>query len=226
MKSIVFLSSALLLSLSASAKARDLSVIAWPTSQEKALNGAADMRQSVSALALSLLPDADIDPPRIGEVRFVDLDRDGHLELVATVDYSGRGFFTTVVTFKRGTQGKVTYSMTSINGFSVEDLAQKLRDLDRDGRAELVVQQYVDRYEGTTRAPLETVVYAWRGDRFVDASDQYPAFYRAEVIPALESRLQAIADGGSTRATVDDHDAFVLRIELERARKRGKGAHQ
>lgn len=220
MKLIVALSAGLL--LASPSHAKDLAATAWKAADRAQLNAAADLRESAKALVLSLVPDADIDPPRVGEATFVDLDSDGRLELVVTLDHSGRGFFTTVMTIEQGPTGKLTHSKISTRGRTVEGLASRLRDVNRDGRIELVVQQYVDRYEGAVKSPEETLVYAWSSHRFADASDKYPAFYRAEVVPALKAKLAALEDGGSTRAVTDDHDAFVARVELERAKKRGK----
>jgi len=97
-----------------------------------------------------------------------------------------------------------------------------LVDLNRDGRKELLVEQYIDQYEGAMRAPVETVIFEWSGSKFVDASNKFPGYYRSVVIPNLQTELKAAQSSGSTRAQADDHETFVVNAELKRAKQRGK----
>lgn len=204
---------------SGSAAASKFNELEWSTSSKARLESLGDLSKSVTELVLGLLPDADIDPPRVGEFLFSDLDGDGQLELLVTLDHSGRGFFNSVMVIQRAS-GKYGYSMTHVNTNSVVDLSSRVVDVDQNGRHELVVEQFIDRYEGATRTPVETVIFELHGAALVDASSRYPEFYRDRVIPKLEKELKASEEEGSTRLEVDDYNSFVLKAEIRRAKLR------
>lgn len=203
------------------AGATDLDEAKWDSSEAGRLNSIADLPKLVEALVNRLVPDADIDPVNVGEAVFTDIDGDGQLELLATLDSSGRAFFTSVITIRKS-KGEYTYSEAFSNGISIQDLSNRLVDLNRDGQKELLVKQYIDQYEGAMRAPVETVIFEWNGSKFVDASNKFPGYYRSVVIPKLQTELKAAQSSGSTRAQADDYETFVVNAELKRAKQRGK----
>lgn len=204
------------------AGATELDAAKWNSSDELGrLNSIAGLPKLAEGLVNRLVPDADIDPVTVGEAMFADIDGDGQLELLATLDSSGRAFFTSVITVRKN-KGKYTYSEAFSNGISIQDLPSRLVDLNHDGRKELLVKQYIDQYEGAMRAPVETVIFEWNGKKFVAASDKFPGYYRSVVIPKLQNELKAAQNSGSTRAQADDYETFVVNAELKRAKQRGK----
>jgi len=214
-----------LLLASSACQATDIASTTWHASQQKQLNGLSDLPAQAQRLLGTLLPNADLVPPAVGEARFVDLDQDGNLELVSTVDYSGRGFFNNIVVVRQQ-QGHFSWTGLSNNGSSIEDLSSHLVDANRDGVPELVLEQFMDRYEGALRVPVETVVYRWGPAGFRDESNAFPEYYRLRVIPKIEEKLAKASSKGSSKATsspapVDD-DVFMLKAELARARQRGR----
>lgn len=219
---LAFLIGVLLLA-SADCLATDIRSITWNANQQTTLNAVADLPAQVRRLLVTLLPNADVVRPAIGETCFVDLDRDGTLELVATVDDSGRGFFDNVVVVRQQQDG-FTWTSVRNDGPSIEHLAAHLVDADGDGVPELVLGSFMDRYEGALRVPVETVIYRWGPSGFHDESNAFPQYYRTYVIPMLERQLgQASSSRASTAAapTDRDDDVFVLETELARARHRG-----
>jgi hypothetical protein len=211
-----------LLLASAACQATDIASATWHASRQNQLNAASDLPAQAQHVLEQVLPNADVVPPTVGEARFVDLDRDGTLELVATVDYSGRGFFNNVVVVRQR-QGHLSWTGVSNNGRSIEDLPAHLVDANGDGVPELVLEKYMDRYEGALRVPVETVIYRWGPAGFRDASDAFPQYYRGHVIPALEKQLAQVSSRASSSAVRnDDGDLFVLKAELARARHRGR----
>lgn len=209
------------LSLVPAATAASLTDQTWIVRDRKALNGRADLSSQAQALIKRLTPDGDITPPRVGEARFADVDHDGRLELLATVDFSGRDFFTTIVVV-RNIDGRMDMKQVQGNGVSITRLADRLQDVDRDGKLELITEQYIDRYEGAEAAPKDVLVYRWRSGRFVEASEEFPEYYRTSVVPELRRKLAQASQSskGPMAKVTASSETFVLRAELARAKQR------
>jgi hypothetical protein len=206
---------------SAGAGATELDAANWSAAELKRLNGLTTLPRLAEELANRLVPDSNVNPSRVGEATFADIDGDGKLELIATLDYSGRSFFSSVIVVKKGKAG-FTYSVVHSNGISVLDLPSRLVDVNQDGRKELLVEQYMDQYEGAMRVPVETAIFEWTGDKFVEASDKFPGYYRSVVIPKLEKDLAEVKSSSASQVQVDDYETFVLKAELDRAKRRGR----
>jgi len=206
-------------------QATDIASTTWHASRQKQLNGLSDLPAQAQRLLRTMLPNADVVPPAVGGARFVDLDQDGNLELVCIVDYSGRGFFNNIAVVRQQ-EGHFSWTGLGNNGPSIEDLPSHLVDANGDGVPELVLEQFMDRYEGALRVPVETVVYRWGPTGFRDESNAFPEYYRLRVIPKLEEQLAKASSKGSSKATSsvasDDDDVFMLKAELARAKQRGR----
>jgi hypothetical protein len=211
---------ALLLVTSAS-QAADIASGSWGANRQKELNAAQDLRVQAQHLLETVLPDADLVAPNVGEAYFVDLDKDANLELVATVDYSGRGFFNNVVVVWQQ-QDKFVWSETRNNGRSIENLSSHLIDANGDGRPELVLERFMDRYEGAQRVPTETIVYRWQTQGFKDDSDAFPQYYRTNIVPDLEKKLAKASAKPSSSPSNNDDEVFTLTGELAKAKRRGR----
>jgi hypothetical protein len=141
----------------------------------------------------------------VGEVyefRIIDLDRDGWLELVAL--HSGivrKSSAALSIVFPRPSRHPAEPSdtafegfvLTGLTGFDVGDLNSVLRDLDDDGRFEIVMPALLDLSQDATQ-PLVTIpeVYEWHGGDCAKVSAKHPDFYRDEVLPRLERELQKL----------------------------------
>lgn len=212
---------AALLLASSTIQAADIVSAKWGANLQKELNAAPDLRIQVQHLLEKLLPDADLVAPNVGEAYFADLDKDADLELLATVDYSGRGFFNNVVVVQQH-QGKFAWTEVRSNGRSIERLPAHLIDANGDGAPELVLERFLDRYEGAQRVPAETVIYRWQAQRFKEDSDAFPQYYRNKVIPSLEKKLAGALAKPSSSPAGDDDEVFMLEFELDRAKHRGR----
>ncbi|MDV3242976.1 MAG: VCBS repeat-containing protein [Methylocaldum sp.] len=217
----LYLFGAILSVLSLSALASDVTSLAWSAEYEARLNADPAIKVQAERILSRLGENADLPPPSVGGAYFADLNGDRHLELVTTVDYSGRSFFNNVaVITKVGGQ----YSVRTLrnNGYSIASVRDQLVDIDRDGRPELVLQRFIRSYEGAKRVPLETVIYRWDKDGdFVDVSDSHVAYYRDEVVPKLERQL-ADASGPSTSKKSRADEVLVLEAELAEAKRQAR----
>ena len=161
---------------------------------------------------------------KVYEYRFVDLNADGWLEVVALV---GGGRPSTGLEIVFQTPGGValpdrlttTYEgfvMRELVGFDVPaDLNQVLRDLDRDGTYEIVMPQPLggEGPSGGPRLPAEIPeVFAWKDGDFANVSARYPEFFRDEVLPRLERQLQLLE---SQPGSADRFDRAARRADRE-----------
>ena len=123
---------------------------------------------------------------KVKDYRLLDLWGDGQVELIAIIDVSGRSFFNILEIARLSPQGLVT---RNVQGFEIEDLDSTLKDLDGDGRCELVVPELLEPYEGGR--PLATLeeVYVFDGQWYVKASSKFPEFYNDVVLPRLQTAL-------------------------------------
>jgi hypothetical protein len=148
-------------------------------------------------------------PLIVGDFRFASLIGDGSLQLVASVDYSGRRFFNTVLVVRRTATG---YAVQKLPALDAESLAAAILDLDGDGRMELVLPMALTPYLGAGYPQAKwTAIYAWSGRLFVERTAAYAGYYREGVLAPLRQRLMnaAVANAAVPLA--------VARIEHDKA---------
>ena len=126
----------------------------------------------------------------VSDFRFVDLDADGQLELVAGIDLSGRGEFNSVAVVRRT---GANFAVQEIRALGVDSLDGILSDVNNDGKQELLIPTAVTPYLGTSAPEAEwTAVYGWSGPLLIDISVQLPSFYQTAILPGLKQNLDAL----------------------------------
>ena len=174
-------------------------------SSARALNALFKDEASVKRFLNEVANDGDpsglVSVLEVFEHRFVDLDGDGWLELVALAG-GDRPKLGLEVVFQ--TAGGVpptdrlatTYDgfvIRELGGFAVADLNEVLRDLDGDGTPEIVIPRALGKIVGAAFPQAQIPeVFAWKDGDYVDVSARYPKFYRNEVLPRLERQLQML----------------------------------
>ena len=165
------------------------------------------------------------------EYRFVDLNADGWLELVALVGGDRPSTGLVVVFQTPGGAPLADRLTTTYEGFvmrelprvDVSDLNEVLRDLDGDGTVEIVAPQPFGEIVGAAFPQAQIPeVFAWKDGNYANVSARYPEFYRDEVLPRLERQLQMLEAGPldpSDRAARRADRENVVR-EIAEARKR------
>jgi len=126
-----------------------------------------------------------IKPTDILEFEWVDLAGDGKYELVVTGS-SGPNYADLGIYWQQA-PGK--FRSQSLAGAG--KLQKAIRDLDRDGRDEIVLYVSLDPagFRGARATPMWPQVYRLHDGEYVDASSDFPEFYTDEVLPRLEQEI-------------------------------------
>jgi hypothetical protein len=104
-----------------------------------------------------------------------------------------------------------------IGGVAINDLAKVIKDIEGDGKEELIVPSPLpsDTYRGTKGMAIWPAVYQRKGDQYVEASSHFPAFYESQVLPALDKKVTEARDKvGKGLAT--EHDLAIAVIARDK----------
>ncbi|PKV13283.1 hypothetical protein [Xanthomonas prunicola] len=202
--------------------------VTWQSSQAAKLNQTPDLARVAERLIVQYDLDGDTVQPTVSEAKFVDLDGDGILELVALVDYSGRLFFNNlaIITARAGSPVVTTYRS---NGTNMQDLDQRIISKPGSPKKLLVVDRFIDRYEGSLPSPKEQRLLELYSGSLQDVSKQHRDYYFKR-LDVLEKQAGNSAGGSAKSASTasstsptERDEKFVLRQELERTRMQTLG---
>ncbi|MGD0075543.1 MAG: hypothetical protein ABSD31_14555 [Candidatus Binataceae bacterium] len=141
-------------------------------------------------------PDTEND---IDEFAWMDLAGDGKYELLTTQLGKGRAY---LFISWQGAPGKLRAQTYDGAG---RGLDQMLRDLDGDGKRELILDSRIDGDDRPVMPGLGEFPAAWpqvcrlRNGRYVDASRDFAKFYDSEVLPELEREINKVARRAAAR---------------------------
>lgn len=144
--------------------------------------------------------------------------RPGHerqIALVATVDYSGRGFFTEINVVTRTTSG-LARDRIATGGAAAWPLASALKDLNDDGIYELVTPESVGPYHGAAAVAVFPHVYSRTPSGFRQQDRRFQSYYRDQWLPSIAAQIKALDRSGSGQPGVAEKE---YRIKLERERE-------
>ena len=146
----------------------------------------------------------------IGEFTWADLAADGTYQLVVTED-TGRRFYNSLVLYDRDSAGKL--HTQQINGWHIDNLKRVIRDLNGDGKDELIIPtpQFCATYRGVGAIPTWPAVSRLENGHYVEASRDFPDFYENEVLPGLAKQIAAPRSGQPRVWLVMERDQ-VLRM--------------
>lgn len=164
----------------------ELSRLQWSSSIHPTVAESRFKKQSVASFVEKLTGLAEFSPNvlDVEEFKWVDLDDDGTYELIASVGFTG-GYFNELFVIKKQSKEYTFQRLSNFARFG-EDTIQ---DLNGDGKQELILKEQYTRGSGQNIV-LWTVVYAWSGKGFADASSSFPEFYKMKVLPEVEQRIQ------------------------------------
>ena len=224
MKNILALLIVVIAAVPAAAGGADIGSMPWDRSN------IATLRSLSKADVVTLLneqqrkvgvPLAPITTGEIGQFEWADLAGDGHYQLLLT-------FFEPCVDFvdiaNRDALGRVR-GVQTIEGWA--DLKTGIRDLNGDGRDELIIARPLVEYSCAAIAAW-TAVYRLENGKYVEASRDFPRFYDEQVLPGLQER---IADDQSKPGRGYRHLVAAAILERDKilrvlGRNRAAGLHQ
>ena len=196
MKKFLLIAAILLCTLIGAAFAAGIAEIPWNESNIQTLRGFDE--NSVDAL-VNNLRGGDPMHAMVGGFGWYDLAGDHHYELVVTEDLSGRAWFEYLAIYRQDHAGKPAVQQW-IEGDGIgTDLSKVVRDLNHDGKHELIIPRVLFSYS-TSETFTWPAVYRLENGKFVEASRDFPTFYDKEVLPALDkyiSEAQAQTDARS-----------------------------
>lgn len=141
-------------------------------------------------------------PGEFDEFKWMDLADDGRLELLVV---SSARCCRVLGIYQRDDSGRITAE--GFNGAGYLD--KTVRDLNGDGRYELILYSYLksDGYHGTTVVAMWPQVYRLRNGQYVEASRDFPDFYDKEVLPQLDRQIHKVPPA---------YDVAVLQMERDK----------
>jgi hypothetical protein len=125
-------------------------------------------------------------PQQVDEFKWIDLAGDGKYELVLTASSGPCCEAVGILTQTRA--GKLRVQ----NFLGAGRLSKMVRDLNGDGKDELILYSYIGSaaYNGTTPEPVWPQVYRLKHGKYVEASHDFPDFYDHEVLPELDKQIK------------------------------------
>jgi len=172
---IPFFALSLLFASSALAVAHDLASMDWSVKapHNLAANPPAD---DVIKAFMGKLDGAAGDPQGICYAHFADLHHSGRLSLVVS-EGDGRACYLSVV--DKTVVGFQRYS------FDLSRLGDRpeIKDLDGNGKLELIVPTDLTGYQGAVYCMAQwPVIYAWTGSSYGDVSNHYKSYYEKQLV--------------------------------------------
>lgn len=167
-----------------------LDSVSWITSNQ---GGLEKLLSTASAEDLvARLEKVETQEIAVGNYMLASLHGDNHVQLLVTVDYSGRGFFSHLLILEQS-GGKAFISQSlSTRGITLGDIHELLIDANHDGRVEIVLPTLVGNYRGAKPTEVMPHVYAWSGSKFEIADQTYGKYYESTILPQLSDKLSSV----------------------------------
>jgi hypothetical protein len=144
----------------------------------------------------------------LGDFKFFSPENDSEYDLAASIDESGRGFFNTIVIVRKLDKG---FSYQTVQAWDVKSLDGLIKDVDGDRKKELLVPTGLTPYMGTRPVAVVPIVYGREKGIYVNKSANYSAYYRTEVVPLLQQKLDKLKSAKPGSLELD-----IAQIELDK----------
>jgi hypothetical protein len=182
----------------------------WPKTLQDIPAANATPISTIEALVNSAGVDEGLPHLRIGEFRFAALEKN-RIDLVATIDSSGRQLFYSVIGICQSDTGYRHFTLASAPPHL---LAREVIDLGGTGVNQLIAKRLVGQYHGAQTTPaFWHSIYKVEGCVPKDVSPEYPKFYQNEVLPEFAFIERALSQsenpGKNARKEYEAEAAFV-----------------
>jgi hypothetical protein len=189
--------------------------LSWNTQNIGALKALFSNAASVETFIKDVNPKFAVNPvygESVGQYEFIDLGNNGEVELLATVDFTGRKIYDNVyIVQKVNNDFRISDLMAGENIF---DLKSHIVDLNNDGRKEFLLPRRLAQPKFMVDPrPAINDVYAWDGTGFRKANASFKNYYRS-LLPGLKAEHEAIVQG--KKKLVDPSQKALLEKKYER----------
>ncbi len=176
----------------AAAEAQTVTV-RWTAQNMDALKQIFSDKAGVEVFIRQMYGDVEVEP-NVGDYTVIDLNGDGDVELVATLDFSGRAFYTTLMVVHQVNERFKSCEVSS-GGANIGDLKSRIVDLRHNGTKQILVPRLLSPYAGASPTPVVTDVYKWSRNGCQRANAEFKDYYSNTVLPRLTAALIALSQG-------------------------------
>lgn len=168
-------------------------------------------RGQIARTALDYPDPAKLKRGTVGEFVFVDLDRDGSLELVATSDYTQAGLFNDLLVVRR-TRDNYRFDVQQISSYRLGPLASVIVDADGDRNMELVITTLLTSGRAGEPQVVWPAVYALSSSlNYSEQSTRFGDYYRHTVLPQLDQQIKSLIASNAR-----PYDLLVVQLERDK----------
>jgi hypothetical protein len=150
------------------------------------------------------------DTPDVVEYKFVDLSGDGSVQLVCTLDYSGREHATVlmIINYQQGRM-ETAYLYSGGGGVGMGQLGGVIQDINGDGRNEVVMSYaLVPFISPMTPTPYMEHIYVYRSGALVQADREFIDYYRTR-LAVLRQDIDLLSQHAPpSNASAEEHDDY------------------
>jgi hypothetical protein len=209
----------------ATASSAEIGDMAWDESNIATLRSAnvADIEKFVNQVLCDDIKDCA--PVKVREFAWADIEGDGKYALIDVWNTGGRA--EGVGIYQRNSSAKVqendgeltpaipgyTTQSIDVDGYANEDLTNAIRDLNGDGKKELIVSSGFGLGRSMAETPLAQwpEVYRWQDGHYIEASREFPGFYDKEVLSPLEEKISTLQKKLDTEAEAKASGEAVMK---------------
>jgi hypothetical protein len=209
----------------ATATAVDIAATPWDESNIATLRSAnaADIEKFVNQVLCDDMKDCA--PVKVREFAWADIEGKGKYALIDVWNTGGRA--EGVGIYQKNSSAKVqqddgeltpaipgyTTQSIDVDGYANEVLTNAIRDLNGDGKKELIVSSGFGLGRSMAETPLAQwpKVYRWQDGHYVEASRQFQGFYDKEVLSPLEEKISTLQKKLDTEAEAKASGEAVMK---------------
>jgi hypothetical protein len=140
-------------------------------------------------LILNYLYNSDFYQETVGEYQITDLNNDGIIEIVCTVDLSGRGFYNTLLIIRLE---NLILTKETLRGYQIT-LDRAIADPNSDGIKEIVIPNLLEDYEGSKPLARFYDVYSLINGKYAKVSSNFKSYYRDTILPEIRQALNDLS---------------------------------
>lgn len=167
--------------------------------------------KTVEALARRLLGSE----ANLCSFKFADLSDDQFIELVASIDFSGRKFCNTILVVKKISG---VFHAEQTEAWGVDNVGDVIVSIDGGKGRQLVIPKAISAYEGTGCVATWPAIYAYDGARLVDSTQSFQSFYQQKIL-SLAGKIASAQANTSISESENDNEVACLQMQQDKIKR-------